>query len=163
MKSVCDDSWSPDNRLLGVMVLDGVLKGLFAEKEPVEGSANLDGEILREVYPELLKRLDDSNDAIRLATCSALRTFFDILSSVRNWGTSVLAYIFKTLFIHLDDPSAEMQDAMSTVLEAAAHVAPQTLLQEARTAAAKSCHPRKCEEIARLAESLGTDGAFELG
>jgi hypothetical protein len=160
LKTVMDDSWSPDNRLLGVMCMDGILKGLFAEKSPAEGSSSLDGEILREVYPELLKRLDDSNDAIRLAACSALRTFFDILSAVPNWGNGVLQYVLKTLFIHLDDPSSEMQDAMTTVLEAACQVCPSLVLAEARSAAQKSCHPRKCEELARLAESLQADAVF---
>jgi len=150
LKSVLDDTWSPDNRLLGTLVVGGILRGLVAG----EIHAEMEGEILREIYPELLKRLDDSNDAIRQAVCGVLQTFFEILQSVPKWGESVYVYIIKHLFVHLDDPSEDMQKAMSEVLRVAVHVHPASFLAEARTAAAKSCHPRACEELARLAETL---------
>merc|ERR1719316_1607325 len=150
LKMVLDDSWSPDNRLIATLVLGGLLAAI------ARGDAlpDLDGEVLRDVYPELLKRLDDSNDAIRQAICAVLKTFFDILGSVPKWGDSLYQYIIKHLFVHLDDPAAEMQQAMAEVLRVAVHVNPSAFLAEARTAAGKSCHPRACEELARLAETL---------
>ena len=47
-----------------------------------------------------------------------LQTFFEILGSVPKWGDSLYQYILKQLFIHLDDPSTEMQAAMSEVRHA---------------------------------------------
>merc|ERR1719194_57785 len=150
LKSVLDDTWSPDNRLLGTLVVGGILRGLVAG----EIHAEMEGEILREIYPELLKRLDDSNDAIRQAICGVLQTFFEILGSVPKWGDSLYQYILKQLFIHLDDPSTEMQAAMSEVLRRAVHVNPSVFKNEAQSAASRSCHPRACEELVRLAETL---------
>merc|ERR1719353_2533059 len=150
LKMVLDDSWSPDNRLIATLVLHGLLSAIARG----DAMADLDGEVLRDVYPELLKRLDDSNDAIRQAICGVFRTFFEILGSVPKWGESVYVYIIKHLFVHLDDPSEDMQKAMSEVLRVAVHVHPSSFLAEARTATAKSCHPRACEELARLAETL---------
>ena len=48
--------------------------------------------------------------------------FFEILQSVPKWGESVYVYIIKHLFVHLDDPSEDMQKAMSEVLRVAVHV-----------------------------------------
>jgi dynein assembly factor 5 len=150
LKMVLDDSWSPDNRLIATLVLGGLLSAIARG----DAIADLDGEVLRDVYPELLKRLDDSNDAIRQAICAVLQTFFEILGSVPKWGDSLYQYILKQLFIHLDDPSTEMQAAMSEVLRRAVHVNPSVFKNEAQSAASRSCHPRACEELVRLAETL---------
>merc|ERR1712072_1220108 len=52
LKMVLDDSWSPDNRLIATLVLGGLLSAIARG----EAMGDLD------VYPELLKRFDDSND-----------------------------------------------------------------------------------------------------
>jgi dynein assembly factor 5 len=143
LKSGLDDSFSPDNRLIACLVLKCTL---------VELQAEINGEQLREIYPELLKRLDDSNDKIRVAICDALAVFFQCLPP--KWSRSLFEYILRTLFVHLDDPSYEIQEGIGKALEVAAHQDYTTFIAEAKTAAAKSAHPRRCEELARLAESL---------
>merc|ERR1712039_812194 len=75
LKSCLDDSWAPSNRLIACLVLSCVLTELQEE---------INGEQLREIYPELLKRLDDSNDKIRVAVCEALDVFFKCLP--QNWS-----------------------------------------------------------------------------
>ncbi|CAK9015368.1 Dynein axonemal assembly factor 5 (HEAT repeat-containing protein 2) [Durusdinium trenchii] len=143
LKSCLDDSWSPDNRMIACLVLSCTLGDLQAE---------INGEQLREVYPELLKRLDDSNDKIRVAVCEALDVFFKCLP--HNWSRTLFEYILRNLFVHLDDPNPEIQQGIYTVLQSAVHQDYQTFLKEAQSAAAKSSHPRLCEELVRLAESL---------
>lgn len=143
VKSCLDDSWSPDNRMIACLVLACMLGELQAE---------ISSEQLREVYPELLKRLDDSNDKIRAVVCEALSMFFKCLPP--KWSRSLFEYILRTLFVHLDDPNQEIQQAIYGVLETAVHQDFVTFAQEARTAAAKSAHPRMCEELLRLSQSL---------
>jgi len=143
LKSCLDDSWMPDNRLIACMVLGCTLSELQAE---------ISGEQLREVYPELLKRLDDSNDQIRAAVCEALTVFFKCLPP--KWSRSLYEYILRTLFVHLDDPNPDIQQGIYRVLEAAVHQDYDAFLLEAQAAGAKSSHPRLCEELARLAETL---------
>lgn len=145
LKSALDDSWSPDNRMIACLILCSTLEELQGE---------ISGDQLREVYPELLKRLDDSNDKIRVAVCEALTTFFRCLPP--NWSRSLFEYILRTLFVHLDDPNVEIQQGIYKVLETAVHQDHETFLVEARAAAAKSSHPRLCEELGRLAENLRT-------
>lgn len=143
LKSCLDDSWSPDNRMIACLVLSCTLSDLQAE---------INGEQLREVYPELLKRLDDSNDKIRVAVCEALDVFFKCLP--HNWSRSLFEYILRNLFVHLDDPNPEIQQGIYTVLQSAVHQDYATFLKEAQSAVSKSSHPRLCEELVRLAESL---------
>merc|ERR1712176_282696 len=143
LKSCLDDSWSPDTRLISCLVVSCTLSELQAE---------INGEQLREVYPELLKRLDDSNDKVRAAVCEALTEFFKCMPP--SWSRSLYEYILRTLFVHLDDPNPEIQQGVYGVLEAAVHQDYKTFLQEAQTASAKSSHPRLCQDLGRLADSL---------
>ncbi|CAE7658796.1 Dnaaf5, partial [Symbiodinium pilosum] len=143
LKSCLDDSWSPDNRMVACLVLSCTLADLQTE---------INGEQLREVYPELLKRLDDSNDKIRVAVCEALDVFFKCLP--QNWSRTLYEYILRNLFVHLDDPNPEIQQGIYAVLQSAAPQDAATFLKEAQTASAKSAHPRLCEELVRLADGL---------
>merc|ERR1719284_2025478 len=129
--------------MIALLVLSSALGELMSD---------ISAEQLREVYPELLKRLDDSNDKIRVAVCEALSVFFKCLPP--KWSRSLYEYILRTLFVHLDDPNPEIQQGIYGVLEAAVHQDYATFMQEAKAASAKSSHPRLCEELVRLAESL---------
>jgi len=141
LKSCLDDSWSPDNRMIACLVLTCLLQELQAE---------INSEQLREVYPEMLKRLDDSNDKIRVVVCDALAVFFKCLPP--KWSRSLYEYILRTLFVHLDDPNPEIQDGIHAVLQAAISQDTAAFMKEAQAAVAKSSHPRKCEELLRAAE-----------
>lgn len=143
LKNCLSDDWSPDNRMIACLVLACLLGELQAE---------ISSEQLREVYPEMLKRLDDSNDKIRAVVCQSLSIFFKCLPP--NWSRSLYEYILRTLFVHLDDPNSEIQQGIYGVLEAAVHQDYATFAREAQTAAAKSAHPRACEELLRLAQNL---------
>lgn len=143
LKSCLDDSFSPDNRMIAALIVSAMLSNLHEV---------IDAEQLRDIYPDLLKRLDDSNDKIRVIICEALKSFFKCLPP--GWSHSLYEYIIKTLFIHLDDPSLEIQDAVYGVLEAALHQDYNIFQREAKVAVGKSAHPRRCEELCRLAESL---------
>merc|ERR1712118_399612 len=110
LKSCLDDSWSPDNRMIACLVLACLLNDMQAE---------ITAEQLLEVYPEMLKRLDDSNDKIRTVVCEALSVFFKCLPP--KWSRSLYEYILRTLFVHLDDPNPEIQQGIYGVLEAAVH------------------------------------------
>lgn len=61
----------------------------------------------RELYAELLKRLDDSNDIVRVATCKCFVAYFRALPA--EWSKSLFGYIIASLFIHLDDPEWHVQ------------------------------------------------------
>ncbi len=63
---------------------------------------------IRLLFPELLKRLDDSNDDVRLAACEAINSLFMATPKVHLQGTP-LEYSVEQLLIHLDDQDASIQ------------------------------------------------------
>jgi len=146
VRSAMDDSWSPDNRLIGCMVLSRCLSNLVSANYP------LSDDQLRDIYPELLKRMDDSNDEIRKNVCETFAVFFQIMPN--RWSDSLYEYILHALFIHLDDPNPTLQNAVYSALEVALHHNVEKFLHEAQAAYSKASHPRKCHDLMQLAKSL---------
>jgi dynein assembly factor 5 len=92
LKGCLDDDWATDIRFAGVVFIRKMIEYLHEE---------FDGEDYKEIYPELLKRLDDSQDGIRIATAESFTVFFKYLPD--PWSSSLYDYTIKTIFIHLDD------------------------------------------------------------
>jgi len=68
-----------------------------------------------ELYPMLIKRLDDSNDEVRVQACKALGAFMAAASPGAYSGTA-LDYTLDQLFIHLDDPDSTIQAVVYEVI-----------------------------------------------
>lgn len=70
---------------------------------------------IHQIYPKLLKRLDDSDDSIRKAVC---KTFCSFLwcSDVKNYSSTTLEYSLDQLFLHLDDPDESIQEVVLQVI-----------------------------------------------
>jgi hypothetical protein len=93
---------------------------------------DFDMEVLREVYPSLLKRLDDSVDEIRIRSGEAFATLFAILESLitpsgnyrhrRQSVPSFFQYVVSALSVHVDDLNREVKAAMKFALKAAKKV-----------------------------------------
>jgi len=80
----------------------------------------LDREDYNEMYPLMLKRLDDAQDQIRIEMAKGFESFFDQIND--PWSSSLYTYTVKTIFIHLDDPNKNVKDAIYRVLQKAARV-----------------------------------------
>ena len=97
MTHLDDHDVSP--RLLSSLCLSIVferLRGAFGE------------EAVYEMYPKILKRLDDSHDEVRMAICVTLQMFLRCAPKHCYSSTSV-EYMLDQLLIHLDDPDPNMQ------------------------------------------------------
>lgn len=72
-------------------------------------------ESIHQIYPKLLKRLDDSDDSIRKAIC---KTFCSFLwcSDPKNFSSTTLDYSLDQFFLHLDDPDESIQEAVLQVI-----------------------------------------------
>jgi dynein assembly factor 5 len=87
---------------LCLTVLFERLKGAFSE------------ESIREIYPKLIARLDDSSDSIRIAICGALISFLQC-GHRSSYNSTMVDYILDQLFIHMDDPDPAIQEAVFQV------------------------------------------------
>ena len=110
LKNCLDDEWANDIRFATLVFV----KNMIIYLQPI-----MDREDYITVYPELLKRLDDAQDGVRIETCKALEVFFDKLPN--PWSSSLYEYSIKAIFIHLDDPNPEIQKWITKVLEKAYH------------------------------------------
>ncbi|DBA01279.1 TPA: hypothetical protein N0F65_001784 [Lagenidium giganteum] len=106
LKSSLDDSDAKTRQLvcLALQYLFVALPGCLGE-EPVH-----------QLYAEILKRLDDSNDVVRKAACQTFITFLRAAPSAHFQGT-IISYTLDCLFVHLDDADPEIQQAVFDVLK----------------------------------------------
>eukprot|EP00741_Cyanophora_paradoxa_P002686 tig00000615_g2606.t1 len=88
LNSCLEDDYDPDTRFLTC----GAFRHLFT----LLGHSITEDEI-RLIYPELLKRLDDSNDRIRIELCKAFQVFAKALPA--NWSSSLFGYMVKALLM----------------------------------------------------------------
>ena len=94
LMSTLDDDWAHDLRFASVVLLTKIME-FFKE--------DMDREGFNKIYVELLKRLDDAQDGIRIETCKAFEVYFEYLPD--PWSSSLYKYAIKQIFIHIDDPS----------------------------------------------------------
>ena len=119
----------------------------------------LEWEFYTDLYPELLKRMDDSNDEVRVATCAAFQSFFRKLPA--NWNNNAYTYILTSLFVHFDDPNKNIREAVNSVLSVALNHLPDKFLTCAQKALNTSVQSvRQIESLIALAESVGADETF---
>jgi hypothetical protein len=65
-------------------------------------------EPVHQLYSEILKRLDDSNDTVRKAACQTFITFLQAAPKEHFRGT-IIDYSLDCLFVHLDDSDPDIQ------------------------------------------------------
>jgi hypothetical protein len=73
----------------------------------VAGSG-LTSEQRREIYPNLQKRLDDSNDEIRIRAASCCRAFFTSLAP-EGYDDANSEYFTTAVVVHMDDADPRVQ------------------------------------------------------
>jgi len=108
---------------------------------------------LLDLYPELLKRLDDSQNPIRIQVTFPLVNFFEVVKQkLPHFGN--YKYVVNNLFVHLDDNDTEVQTAVRKVLEKAMTINIQDFIEVASEAQQKHRHPRAVSELLILANSF---------
>lgn len=75
---------------------------------------SLDLDRLHNIYPELLKRLDDSNDEIRITVAKTWLGYLDSFGGRYDAGLykAHVEAIYRGLLVHLDDPDPRIQEAI---------------------------------------------------
>jgi len=112
---------------------------------------------LHSLYPELLKRMDDNSDEIRLVSLGTWLAFAKCVSGkeydVQLYRSHMEACV-KGLMIHLDDGIAQIQGATGLVLQEFAVTVPQLVAAQARMAKAKHRDAEQCAALEAHAEAI---------
>jgi len=94
-------------------------------------------EPVHQLYPELLKCLDDSSDEVRFAVCGTLKAFL-LAAPVSHFKGTLFDYLVDQLLIHLDDPDLSIQKAVLEILVVAFRIDKGIIMKKARVA--RNCH-----------------------
>ncbi|KFO37623.1 HEAT repeat-containing protein 2 [Fukomys damarensis] len=101
------------------------------------------------VYPELLKRLDDVSNDVRMAAASTLLTWLRCIQSSegKSYYQSSIQYLYRELLIHLDDPESTIQDTVLEVLKEGSALFPDLLVRETEAVIHKHRSATYCEQL----------------
>ncbi|XP_041829819.1 dynein assembly factor 5, axonemal-like [Melanotaenia boesemani] len=138
------------SRLLACRCLSAVLRLI---------GTSLQQEALNKIYPELLKRLDDSSKEVRGVVLQTLGLWLSSLTKDYNPELCAphLQLLFQQLLLHLDDPDSAVQDQVLEILKRASSVHPALLKREAEAVKDKHRSPLNCEQLLQHISSLSTE------
>ncbi|XP_070704326.1 dynein axonemal assembly factor 5-like [Pempheris klunzingeri] len=120
---------------------------------------SLHPEALNKIYPELLKRLDDSSEEVRRVALQALGLWLSGLTKDYNpeLFSPHLQFLFQQLLLHLDDPDSSVQDQVLEILKKGSSVHPTLLKQEVEAVMDKQRSPLYCEQLLQHISSPHTE------
>ncbi|XP_045213202.2 dynein axonemal assembly factor 5-like [Mercenaria mercenaria] len=121
--------------------------------------ANINQDRLHNMYLELLKRLDDSSDEIRLTVAKTFLAYLDSFEQAYDVQLyrAHLEAMYKGLLVHLDDPDEKIQEAILGVLKKAGSLLPGMLIQEVETTKHKHRSKKYCEDLVSYLQKLSTE------
>ena len=105
----------------------------------------LSDEHRRAVYPELLKRMDDSRNEIRVGCAGVVAAFFDAMPT--DYDETNTGYLLKGFTVHMDDPDPGVQAAVCAACEVAAAKKPGAVADAMRAARGTHRHPRFIDKV----------------
>ena len=114
LKSSMEDDWDCELRNLSIQLVTILL---VTNNNNNFSNCFLGESELRELYPIMLKRLDDSQDENRKVICKAFEHFFILVRDRLKISASAIEYIFQTSCIHLDDSKREIRESVYKFLE----------------------------------------------
>jgi len=142
----CLDDHNETSRLVAIKV---VLKLLLV------GKSSIHVDCLHTLYIDIMKRMDDSSDEIRVITSKCMAAFFNALP--KNYNRDLfkahLEFIFKTLLVHLDDPSENVKIAVSECLKTGVEVHPGLLKLLAEDVRLKHKSPKYCDDLIKQCDA----------
>ncbi|XP_050019176.1 dynein axonemal assembly factor 5 isoform X1 [Alexandromys fortis] len=140
-----DDSQT--TRLVSCRIISVFLKNSGDTMEP---------EKFLKVYPELLKRLDDVSNDVRMAAASALLTWLKCVqnSDGKSAFQSSIQFLYRELLVHLDDPESAIQDTVLEVLKEGSVLFPDVLVRETEAVVHKHRSSAYCEQLLQHMQAM---------
>uniref|UniRef100_A0A3Q3X073 Uncharacterized protein n=1 Tax=Mola mola TaxID=94237 RepID=A0A3Q3X073_MOLML len=124
--------------------------------------SSLHPEALNKIYPELLKRLDDSSEEVRGVALQALGMWLSSLSKEYKpeFHVAHLQALFQQLLLHLDDPDTSMQNQVLGETKGSC-VHPALLKREVEAVRERMRSPAYCDQLLQHISSLAAETAAE--
>lgn len=120
---------------LSLAVVCHRLRGAFSEQA------------VREMYPKLVARLDDSSDEVRVAVCATLTAFLRAAERREHYSGTTIDYLLEQFFLHLDDVNPSVQEAVLGVIVTASLVDREKVLHKAQENRLSHRSPVLCDRV----------------
>jgi dynein assembly factor 5 len=149
LHSALEEDHYADSRLAACHAAEELLRALG------EAGSCLTYEQCRAVYPELTKRLDDSEDRVRLAATRTISAFY---SAMGGLDATNVGYLLKGMLIHMDDANAELQEAVCAAVEELARMHPAVVRAEVGLVRDKHRYKHFCDRCLAAAAAAEAEG-----
>jgi len=108
----------------------------------------IDAFLFAEVYHDFVKRLDDADDSVRILAAQTISLLIELTPKEAVKGTPA-GYISDTAFLHLDDASDDVRQAVKSIVVAllTADVDSENIKEKAATHSERHRNPELCNEI----------------
>ncbi|GBG26677.1 Dynein assembly factor 5, axonemal [Hondaea fermentalgiana] len=143
----CLDDLDTDTRRFTCMALREIYGLLVSHKKELSRTVVADG------YHDIIKRLDDADDRVRIVACEAL------VNMIRGAPLEILKgtpteYIVDTALIHMDDAEASVQQAVFGIVEALVQRGVDLGKISAKAASHRARHrsPDLCDRLVAMCE-----------
>lgn len=136
LKNCLTDEWAAELRLASCELVVGMLQLV---------QNDISDDELRELYPSLIERLDDSQDPNRIKIAQGISVFFHC-ANLKKIPT-IFEYVLQAVLIHLDDSNNDIQEAMMLALKHAAVFDPKSVLTHVTAARQKMKNTSRCDEL----------------
>jgi hypothetical protein len=110
-------------------------------------AGRLDGDAVRALYVELLKRLDDSSDAVRVAACDCLRDLTAAVPDPAEVRGGPVEHSVDALLVHCDDADPRVQAAAYDAVLAWSYLQPAYARKQALAARDKHRNPARANQL----------------
>jgi hypothetical protein len=110
-------------------------------------AGRLDGDAVRALYVELLKRLDDSSDAVRVAACDCLRDLTAAVPDPAEVRGGPVEHTVDALLVHCDDADPRVQAAAYDAVLAWSYLQPAYARKQALAARDKHRNPARANQL----------------
>ncbi|KAL2650888.1 hypothetical protein R1flu_019016 [Riccia fluitans] len=141
--SCLDEDYYVDTRRATCHVMQHILR--IAGTEMPDNQRNT-------ISVEIQKRLDDSNDSVRLGIVPAIGTFFQTMPS--SYTDEAVKSLLSTLLVHMDDTNPQIQGAVCVAAQASAIQMPQLVVDLATKICKEHRTTTYLDQITSLANTV---------
>lgn len=110
----------------------------------------LEVEVVHNLYPDLIKLLDDSDRSVRCKACVTLKLFL-ACAPINHFQGTAIEYIVETLFIHLDDTDTLLQRKVYDTILSAISVNAEVVIRHSELSLSSHQSPKLCQMLLELA------------
>ena len=150
--SAMEEEYFADTRFAACVVMGQMV---------LAGGLALTDEQRRFVYPELLKRMDDSRDEIRIAAAGGVRAFFR--AAPKDYDETNVGYLLKGFVVHMDDANVDVQEATCGACEVAAEVKTEATREAMLAARNTHRHTRFVDRVLAACDAAERKGRWREG